>query len=73
MVWCVAVGCTNYKSKNKELTFFCLPKDKKLAEEWKAKVKRENLPKLVFLCEQHFADSCFDKSVDLRNQLLTGK
>ena len=32
MVWCVAVGCTNYKSKNKELTFFCLPKDKKLAE-----------------------------------------
>ena len=73
MVWCAAVSCKNYKKKNTDLTFFSLPKEKKLAEEWKAKIKRADLPKVVYLCENHFEDHCFDQSVELRNRLLTGK
>lgn len=32
----------------------------------------ENLPKCPYLCSDHFDPSCFDKSVDLQNQLLGG-
>ena len=27
MVWCAAVGCSNYKKKNRDLTFFNFPRD----------------------------------------------
>ena len=27
MVWCAAVGCSNYKKKNRDLTFFNFPGD----------------------------------------------
>ena len=74
MAWCAAVACNNYKKKNKDLTFFVLPKTKAIADaSWKVKIKRENLPKVIYICEEHFEDSCFDKSVDFRNQLLTSK
>ena len=70
MAYCAAVGCSNYKKKNKDLTFFSIPKDKAIVGEWKAKIKRQDLPQLVFLCENHFEDSCFDESVELQNRLL---
>ena len=73
MAWCAAVGCINFKAKNRNLTFFNLPREKDLAAKWKAKIKRENLPKKVYLCEEHFEEQCFDRSVDLQNQLLPGK
>ena len=31
MVWCAAVGCSNYKKKNRDLTFFNFPRDKEIA------------------------------------------
>ena len=73
MVWCAAVGCSNYKKKNRDITFFNIPRDKEIADAWKAKIKRKDLPKLIYLCEKHFEDDCFDKSVDLRNSLLTSE
>ena len=36
MAWCAAVACSNYKKKNKDLTFFVLPKTKAIADAWKA-------------------------------------
>lgn len=69
-MWCVAVGCTNHKKKNPELSFYKLPSDKKISLEWKAKIKRENLPKIVRVCEKHFEENCFDSHVDLKNRLL---
>ena len=61
MVWCAAVGCSNYKKKNRDLTFLNFPRDKEIADE------------VIYLCEKHFEDDCFDKSVDLRNSLHTSE
>lgn len=67
MTWCVAVGCTNNKKNNPNLSFYKLPSNNKaVSEEWKAKIKRENLPKIVRLCEKHFEENCFDPHVDLK-------
>ena len=61
---CAAVGCHNNKKKNKDKTFFSLPKDPNLAKEWIAKIKRKegNLPKNVCICSDHFEEDCFDLS-----------
>ena len=72
VAWCAAYKCDNRKTKCSTLTFFTLPKDKKLADAWITKIKTTTLPKYVYLCEEHFEEQCFDKSVDLRNKLLTG-
>ena len=69
---CSAVGCTNHKKRNPELSFFKLPRDKTVAAEWLTKMRRVNLPKQIYLCEVHFNADCFDYSVDLKNQLLPG-
>ena len=67
--WCAAVDCTNNIS-NSSVSFFKLPRDKETADIWKVKIKRKNLPKVIYLCEEHFEDSCFDKSVDMKNRLM---
>ena len=73
-MWCAAVGCTNRTNKTSELTFFSLPKCQETANAWKIKLKREDsLPKKIFVCEKHFEDHCFDKSVDMRNALLANE
>ena len=76
MVWCAAVGCSNYKKKNRDLKKFNFPRDKEFADAWKAKIKRKDLPKVIYLCEKHFEDDCFDKNqnsrchgTDIRNGL----
>ena len=69
-MWCVAVGCTNNSKKNPELSFHQIPKDKDISDAWKAKIKRENLPKIIRICDNHFEEECFDSHVDLRNRLL---
>ena len=47
-----------------------MPDDKEVAAAWLAKIKRVTTPKLVYLCERHFDEEAFDRSVDLRNSLL---
>ena len=75
MSWCAAVGCANKKKREKHLTFFKLPKEEEVAKQWLTKIKRENVPQNVFLCEQHFENDCFDASVDRinRHRLETGR
>ena len=55
------------------LSFFSLPKDKKIANAWKARIGRTNLPSNIFFCERHFENSSFDASVDIRNRLMRGQ
>ena len=67
---CAAVGCTNNR-QNCKYSFFSLPKDKKLAAKWKAKVKRDKkLPKdeNFYLCELHFETQCIER--DMQSELL---
>ena len=71
MASCAAPGCTNNK-KNCVLSFFRLPKnDKSLKDAWIARINRaDKLPIEVYLCESHFDSECFDKSADLKRQLM---
>ena len=40
MVWCAAVGCSNYKKNNRDLTFFNFPQDKEIGLRSKDQKKR---------------------------------
>ena len=62
MVNCSAVYCHNNKRKNKDKTFFSLPKDTAVAKVWIAKLDREknNLPSKVYVCSDHLKNDCFD-------------
>lgn len=70
MAWCAAVLCESIKRKNPDKTFFKLPSEEKCRAAWLAAINRENAPKQVFLCSDHFKESCFDTSWDLRSKLL---
>ena len=71
MVNCAAVYCHNNKRKNKDKTFFSLPKDTTVAKVWIAKLNRgkDNLPSKVYVCSDHFEDGCFDSSWMLQSAL----
>ena len=64
--WCVAYKCLNTKNKNVNLTFFSLPRNRKIAKIWKSRISDTDLPKITAMCEKLFEESCFSKSVDLR-------
>ena len=66
-----AVYYHNNKKKNKEKTFFTLPKDAELAKIWIAKLNREkeNLPKNVWIWSEHFENDCCDSSWMLQSSL----
>lgn len=72
MAWCAAVGCNNYKRHDKNLAFFGLPKDKNIAIKWRNKLENGDDVKAIFVYEEHFEESSFDSSVDLKNRLLPG-
>ena len=67
MVHCAAVNCSNntYKKDESGISFFRLPKDKKLKEKWLISLKRENPPKDVRICHLHFEDSCFKRDLEV--------
>ena len=71
MVNCSAVYCYNNKRKNKDKTFFSLPKVTAVAKVWIAKLNREknNLPSKVYVCSDHFENDCFDSSWMLQSTL----
>ena len=62
MAWCVAVGCNSNsftKDGKKDLKFFRLPKDDTLKKKCLQNIKRENLPKMLMLCQLRFEEHCF--------------
>ena len=68
MSWCVAVDCSNNaftKNREKDVSFYNLPKDLKLRKRWLANIKRENIPKNPKICHQHFEDSCFKRDFEV--------
>ena len=71
MANCSAVYYHNNKKKNKDKTFFTLPRDAALAKIWIAKLnyEKDNLPKIVWTCSDHFEDDCFDSSWMLQSSL----
>ena len=40
---------------------------------WKKRINRTDLRKVIALCEEHFEESCFDKSIDVRRKLMNSK
>ena len=69
MAACAVPTCKN-NQKNCDKTFFTLPKTKKVAEAWIERLNRKDaIPKVVVVCDEHFEDTCFDKSTELRRRL----
>ena len=76
MVYCCAVNCSNNskgKGKEKNISFFRLPRDESLKKVWLAKIKRSNLPdeNNVRLCSNHFEENCYERDLKVRNTCNT--
>ena len=62
---CAIPGCTNNKRKKK--TLFSLPKDPKLSKAWITRINRKDeLPKSVYVCEDHFESTDFDANNEIK-------
>ena len=72
MPHCCAWGCNNQPKLNKNVTYHILPKDQRIANQWIKNISRPrtNLPKVVYLCSEHFEESCFDAHHDMKRRLL---
>ena len=53
------------KNRDKDVSFYNLPKDKNLRKKWLTNIKRENIPKNPKICHQHFEDSCFKMDLEV--------
>ena len=75
MGWCAVVGCHNGSSKNKEKTFFLMPTNRSTSSAWKRAINRTELPKQVFVCSDHFEESCFNihETLNMRNIITLQK
>ena len=63
MSHCAVNGCTNQTSncKNRNVSFFSLPRNEDSSRgKHGSALKREFLPKKVFICSEHFCDDCFE-------------
>ena len=60
-------GCTNRSEKDKDISFYQAPSEKRneeLCMKWIQSIKRTgNLPSHVgfFICNSHFGKSCFER------------
>ena len=70
MAWCAAVNCKNTSRKDKDKTFFLMPKDVTIQSAWKNAIRRTELPSKVYLCSDHFEEKCFDSAWKLQNELF---
>lgn len=71
MVACGAYGCKNRTETHPNLRFHELPCEskKELREKWIAKIKRENIPKRLSICDEHFEPECFERDLKVRIRL----
>lgn len=66
MPWCIAVGCnsnTFMANRERNISFYGLPKDATLKKKWLQNIKSENLPKYKKLCHLHFTEDCFERDL----------
>ena len=70
MPHCCAWNCSNQYSSNINISYHRLPSDKKVADAWKKNISRTELPNQVYVCSDHFEESCFDASHDLKQRLM---
>ena len=70
MSWCAVVYCHNCNLKNKDKSYFALPKDTKVRNAWIRAINRTELPKKVYVCSDHFEEKCFDQSWKLQSELF---
>ena len=78
---CGAPGCRNRSTDKpedetqggKKLSFHLLPSGKKkdiIRSQWLHNVNRQELPKYLYICSEHFEESCFKQG--LRAELVPG-
>ena len=74
MPQCAAFGCTNHTDTRKDISFHSLPNEnrKPIRQAWIKAIRRETLPKVCFICAEHFDESCFDQSYDCKMKLMPG-
>ena len=69
MAWCSAFACSHNSKRDKEKSLFLLPTNPTVKSAWINAINRTELPKKVYLCSDHFEESCFDPSWKLQNEL----
>ena len=73
MVHCCAYGCHNQRRNNKSVSYHRLPSSKRddIRKAWIHAIGRTDLPKdsQVFVCSDHFDESCFEVSSSLKVDL----
>ena len=72
MTNCGAPNCTNRSDADngKDKTYHILPAESRgdLRKKWLAKIKRQKIPKNLYICSDHFEPECYEK--DLRVSIL---
>ena len=81
MVYCSVHGCSNERGKSQSkvdgrrfLRFFKLPKDARLAKDWKHRMRRrpEDITDKMVVCSDHFADDDFSNIIKIKNFYYEG-
>ena len=81
MVYCSVHGCSNERGKSQSkvdgrrfLRFFKLPKDARLAKDWKHRMRRrpEDITDKMVVCSDHFADDDFSTIIKMKNFYYEG-
>ena len=73
MVACGAHGSTNRSEKCRDLSFFSLPCEskKELRTKWLNQIKRQNIPKNLFICSSHFEQEMLERDLKVRNSFCS--
>ena len=70
---CTVDGCSINKRDYPNITIFNLPKEEEMKKLWLTNLHFDKVPRNIRICENHFEDSCFNLSVDLKNRLMNSK
>ena len=70
---CTVDGCSINKRDYPNITIFNLPKEEEMKKLWLTYLHFDKVPRNIRVCENHFEDSCFNFSVDLKNRLMNSK
>ena len=66
---CGAPNCTNRSNEEngKNKTFHKLPAEsrKNIRKEWLVKIKRQHVPKHLYVCSDHFESECYEKNMQV--------